>query len=101
MEVYAAYLAGTDYEIGRVVQAFKDTGRYDNTLIIYIHGDNGASAEGTPEGTPSEVADLNSHYPTVEEYGPKYLDKWGSEFTDPHYPVGWAWALDTPFKWSK
>lgn len=101
MEVYAAYLAETDYQIGRVIQAFKDTGRYDNTLIIYIHGDNGASAEGTPEGTPSEVADFNTFYPTVEEYGPKYLDKWGSEYTDPHYPVGWAWALDTPFKWSK
>jgi arylsulfatase A-like enzyme len=66
MEVYAAYLAETDYEIGRVIQAFKDTGRYDNTLIIYIHGDNGASGEGTPEGTPSEVADFNAQYPTVD-----------------------------------
>jgi arylsulfatase len=101
MEVYAAYLAETDYEIGRLVQAFKDTGRYDNTLIIYIHGDNGASGEGTPEGSPSEADTLNSQFPTVEEYGPKYLDKWGSEYTDPHYPVAWAWALNTPFKWTK
>jgi len=101
MEVYAAYLAETDYEIGRVVQALKDTGRYDNTIIFYEHGDNGASAEGTPEGAPSEVADFNGFYPTVKEYGPKYLPLWGSQYTDPHYPVGWAWALDTPFKWTK
>ncbi len=101
MEVYAAYLAQTDYEIGRVLQTFKDTGRYDNTLIIYIHGDNGASAEGTLQGTPSEMLDFNGIYPTIAEYGPKFLPVWGSEYTDPHYPVGWAWALDTPFKWTK
>jgi arylsulfatase len=101
MEVYAAYLAQTDYEIGRVVQAFKDTGRYNNTLIIYIHGDNGASAEGTLQGTWSEMMDFNGIYPTIAEYGPKYLPLWGGEYTDPHYPVGWAWALDTPFKWTK
>jgi arylsulfatase A-like enzyme len=101
MEVYAAFLAQTDYEIGRVVQAFKDTGRYNNTLIIFIHGDNGASAEGTLQGTWSEMMDFNGIYPTVAEYGPKYLPLWGGEYTDAHYPVGWAWALDTPFKWTK
>ncbi len=101
MEVYAAFLAQTDYEIGRVVQAFKDTGRYNNTLIIFIHGDNGASAEGTLQGTWSEMMDFNGIYPTIAEYGPKYLPLWGGEYTDAHYPVGWAWALDTPFKWTK
>ncbi|MBV8602842.1 MAG: arylsulfatase [Candidatus Eremiobacteraeota bacterium] len=101
MEVYAAYLAETDYEIGRVVQAFKDTGRYKNTLVMYIHGDNGASAEGTPDGTFSEVAAFNGIRPPVTEFGPKFLPHWGDEFTDAHYPVQWAWALNTPFKWTK
>ena len=55
-DVYAAYLAYTDHEIGRVIQAVEDMGKLDNTLIIYISGDNGASAEGSPNGTPSEVA---------------------------------------------
>jgi len=101
MEVYAAYLAQTDYEIGRVVQAFKDTGRYKNTLILYIHGDNGASAEGTLQGTFSEVTDFNGIVPTLEQFWPKFGPLWGSQYTDPHYAVQWAWALDTPFKWTK
>ncbi len=101
MEVYAAYLAQTDYEIHRVVQAFKDTGRYNNTLIIYIDGDNGASGEGTPTGTPSEVWAFNGVFQPPQKYGPKFLPLWGGEYTDAHYPVEWAWALDTPFKWTK
>ncbi|MBV8164933.1 MAG: arylsulfatase [Candidatus Eremiobacteraeota bacterium] len=101
MEVYAAYLAQTDYEIGRLIQAFKDTGRYKNTLIIFVHGDNGASAEGTLQGTPSEVMDFNGIYPTIEQFWPKFGAVWGSQYTDPHYAVQWAWALDTPFKWTK
>jgi len=101
MEVYAAYLAETDYEVGRVIQAFKTTGRYNNTLIIWIHGDNGASAEGSLYGTPSEVMSVNGAFLKPEQYGPKFLPLWGSEYTDPHYPVAWAWALDTPFKWTK
>ena len=101
MEVYAAYLAETDYEIGRVIQAFKDTGRYNNTLIILIHGDNGASAEGTLNGTPSEMMSFNGIYPTIDQFWPKFGPLWGSQYTDPHYAVQWAWALDTPFKWTK
>ena len=101
MEVYAAFLAQTDYEIGRVIQAFKDTGRYNNTMIIYISGDNGASAEGGMNGTPSEVQTLgNSVFLTPEQMLP-YLPEWGGPHTDPHYAIGWAWALDTPFKWTK
>jgi arylsulfatase A-like enzyme len=100
MEVYAAYLAQTDYEVGRVIQAFKKTGRYNNTMIIWIHGDNGASGEGTPTGTPSEVMAFNGVFLTPQKYA-KFLPLWGSEYTDPHYPVSWAWALDTPFKWTK
>jgi arylsulfatase A-like enzyme len=101
MEVYAAYLAQTDYEVGRVVQAFKDTGRYNNTLIFYIHGDNGASAEGGLQGTPSEVWAFNGVFPKVAEFWPKFGSLWGGQYTDPHFPVPWAWALDTPFKWTK
>jgi arylsulfatase len=100
MEVYAAYLAQTDYEIGRVVQAFKDTHRYKNTLTIYISGDNGASAEGNVNGTYSEVAAFNGFYPTVEELQ-RFIPIWGSAETDPHFSSAWAWALDTPFKWTK
>ena len=58
-DVYAAYLAYTDHEIGRVIQAIKDMGKLDNTLIIFISGDNGASAEGSPIGTPSEIMPFN------------------------------------------
>ena len=101
MEVYAAYLAQTDYEVGRVVQAFKDTGRYDNTLIFYIHGDNGASAEGGLQGTPSEVWAFNGVFPEVAKFWPKFGPLWGGAYTDPHFAVPWAWALDTPFKWTK
>ncbi|MBV8171618.1 MAG: sulfatase-like hydrolase/transferase [Candidatus Eremiobacteraeota bacterium] len=101
MEVYAAYLAQTDYEVGRVIEAFKKTGRYNNTMIIWIHGDNGASAEGSLNGTPSEVMTFNGVFLTPAQYGPRFLSHWGDEYTDPHYPVSWAWALDTPFKWTK
>ena len=101
MEVYAAYLAETDHEIGRIIQALKDTGRYNNTLIFYIHGDNGASAEGTMDGTPSEFLAFNGVTPTVQKFWPRFGPLWGSQFTYPHFAVAWAWALDTPFKWTK
>ncbi len=101
MEVYAAYLAETDYEIGRLIQAFKDTGRYRNTLIIYICGDNGASTEGGLTGTPNEVQSLgNAVFLTAEQMLP-FLSEWGGPKTDPHFAAPWAWALDTPFKWTK
>lgn len=100
MEVYAAYLAETDYEIGRVVDAFKKTHRYDNTLIVYMDGDNGSSAEGTPDGTYSEYQMFNGLGLTVPEMA-KVLDKWGGPTAYNHYAVGWAWAMDTPFRWTK
>ena len=99
-EVYAAYLAYTDHEIGRVIQAVDDLGKLDNTLIFYISGDNGGSPEGTPVGTPNEVASLQGvNIPVKEQM--KFYDAWGSDKTYPHYSVGWAWAFDTPFKWTK
>ncbi len=100
-DVYAAYLAYTDHEIGRVVQALQDMGKLDNTLIIYISGDNGASAEGTPVGTPSEMLALNGITLSPEEQIKNFYDVWGTEFTYAHMAVPWAWAFDTPFKWTK
>jgi arylsulfatase A-like enzyme len=99
--VYAAYLAYTDHEIGRVIQAVDDMGKLDNTLIIYISGDNGSSAEGTPLGTPNENLSLINGISMPVEDQLKFYDAWGSEFTYTHYAVGWAWAFDTPFKWTK
>jgi len=99
-DVYGAYLAYTDHEIGRVIQAVEDMGKLDNTLIIYISGDNGASAEGTPLGTPNEGLTFNGvELPVAEQM--KFYDAWGTDQTYPHFAVGWAWAFDTPFKWTK
>ena len=99
-DVYAAYLAYTDHEIGRVIQAVEDMGKLDNTLIIYISGDNGASAEGSPNGTPSEVLQFNGvELPVAQQM--KFYDLWGSQYTYNHMAVPWAWAFDTPYKWTK
>src|SRR5215469_1217776 len=100
-DVYAAYLAYTDHEIGRVVQAVEDMGKLDNTLIVYIVGDNGSSAEGTLIGTPSEVAALNGISVPVEDQLKYFYDAWGSDQTYPHMAVAWTWAFDTPFSWCK
>jgi arylsulfatase len=99
-EVFAAYVAYTDYEIGRVIQAVKDMGKLDNTLIIYIVGDNGTSAEGTTLGTPFDMAALEAIVMPVADQL-KYYDVWGSDKTQPHMSVAWSWAFDTPFKWTK
>lgn len=99
-DVYAAYLAYTDSEIGRVVQTIEALGKLDNTLIIYISGDNGSSPEGTVNGLYSEFAVANGVNPTVAE-NMKFYDAWGSDQTYPHYAVGWAWAWDTPYQWTK
>ena len=99
-DVFAAYLAYTDHEIGRVIQAVDDMGKLDNTLIIYISGDNGASPEGTVNGTPNEFTFFNSvTVPVKEQF--LFYELWGSDLTFPHYSAGWAWAFDTPFKWVK
>jgi len=100
MEVYAAYLAYVDFEIGRVVQTIEEMGKRDNTLIIYISGDNGPSAEGGPNGTPNEMTFFNGvEVPVAAQM--RYLDAWGSDKTYPHYSIGWAWAMSTPYKWTK
>ncbi len=99
-DVYGAYLAYTDHEIGRVIQAVEDMGELNNTLIIYISGDNGASAEGMLNGTPNELTTFNGvSVPVKDQY--LWYEFWGSERTYPHFAAGWAWAMDTPFKWVK
>lgn len=101
VDVYAAYLMYTDYEIGRVIQAVEDMGKLDNTLIIYISGDNGGSAEGTLVGTPNEVAMFNGVEVPVEAQLKNFYDVWGSDKTYNHMAVPWSWAFDTPFSWTK
>ncbi len=106
MEVYAGYQENTDHAVGRVVQAIEEMRLADNTLVIYIFGDNGASMEGTENGTFNEIITLNGIPLTAEQqlkaikaYGG--LEKWGGPDMDPHYAAAWAWAGNTPFKWGK
>jgi arylsulfatase len=100
-EVYAGYTAYTDNEIGRVIQQVEDMGQLDNTLIIYIDGDNGTSPEGTLSGTPNQYTSYNGilDFPIEEQL--KYYDAWGTADSYPHMAVAWSWAFDTPFKWTK
>jgi arylsulfatase len=101
VDVFAAYVAYTDHEIGRVIQEVEDEGKLDNTLIIYIEGDNGTSSEGTLLGTPNEVAMFNQVMVPVEDQLKYFYDVWGSDKTYNHMAVPWAWAFDTPFTWTK
>ncbi len=101
VEIFAAYEAYNDYEIGRVVQAVEDMGKLDNTIIIYINGDNGTSAEGGPLGTPNEVAFFNGINMMPVKDQMKWYDVWGTEQTYNHMSAGWSWAFDTPFTWFK
>jgi arylsulfatase A-like enzyme len=100
-EVFAAYAAYTDHEIGRVVQAVEDMGKLNDTLIVYISGDNGTSAEGTTVGTPNQMTAYNGilDLPVADQM--KAYSVWGSAETYPHMSVAWSWAFDTPFKWTK
>jgi arylsulfatase len=99
-DIYAAYVAYTDHEIGRVIQAVDDLGKLDNTIVIYISGDNGTSAEGSTVGTVFDMAAIQAINMPVDAQL-KYYDALGSDRTAPHMSVGWTWAFDTPFKWTK
>jgi arylsulfatase A-like enzyme len=99
-ENYADFLEHTDFEVGRLVDALAEMGELDNTLVIYIIGDNGSSAEGTLTGIVNEMQALNGYLPTFEQLLPR-IDEIGRPGTSPHYAVGWAWAGDTPFQWTK
>jgi arylsulfatase A-like enzyme len=102
MEVYAAFLEHTDHHIGRLVDALDDLGVLEDTLVYYIVGDNGASAEGTTNGTFNEYFMLNgaAHMETVEMMAGN-IDAFGTPHAYNHYAVGWAHALDTPYQWTK
>jgi arylsulfatase A-like enzyme len=100
-DVFAAYAAYDDHEIGRVIQAVEDMGKLDNTLVIYIEGDNGTSSEGTLVGTPNEMAMFNGVDVPVADQLKYFYDVWGTDKTYNHMAVGWAWAFDTPFSWTK
>jgi arylsulfatase A-like enzyme len=100
-DVFAAYAAYTDYEIGRVIQEVENQGKLDNTLIIYIAGDNGSSAEGTLTGTFNTYAGYNGMTEVPLAVNMAHYDQWGLPGTEPHMAVPWAWAFDTPFKWTK
>jgi arylsulfatase A-like enzyme len=100
MEVFAAFAAHTDYEIGRVVKAIEDLGELDNTLIMYEVGDNGASAEGGMDGMFNEMTYFNGVAEKVPDML-KNIDKWGGPETFPHMAAGWAVAGNTPFMWAK
>ena len=99
-ENFAGFFAFTDHEIGRLLDAVKGLPDAENTMIIYIVGDNGASAEGWPDGTLNEIMNLNG-IPSSIEGIIENLDELGGPDCEPHYPVGWAWAGNTPFQWVK
>ncbi|WP_028453727.1 arylsulfatase [Chitinilyticum aquatile] len=99
-EVYAGFLEMTDHEVGRLVDAVTEIGELDNTMIVYIVGDNGASAEGGMNGMYSEMTYFNGVTEKVEDMV-KLVDKWGGPETYPHMAAGWAVAFDTPYTWTK
>ncbi|MFN8766505.1 MAG: arylsulfatase [Pirellulaceae bacterium] len=100
MENYAAYMAYTDYEVGRLIDSLEESGELDNTLILYVVGDNGASAEGGLEGTFSEIASLLGVQLGLDSTVSR-IDEIGEASSEPHVPVGWAWAMNAPFQWTK
>jgi len=100
MENYSGFLDHTDAQVGRLVASIERSGEMDNTLILYLVGDNGASAEGGLEGTVSEMASINGVQLGLAGLEAKF-DEIGGPRTDPHVPVGWAWAATTPFQWTK
>jgi arylsulfatase A-like enzyme len=106
MEVYSGFSENADYNVGRVIDAIEGLGEIDNTLIVWIWGDNGASMEGTITGSFNELTTQNGIPLTAEmqlqlseQYGG--LDQWGAPIMDPHYSAAWAWAGATPFQWGK
>ena len=106
MEVYAGYSENADYNVGRVIDAIDELGELDNTLIIWIWGDNGASMEGTITGSFNELTMQNGipltdemQLQLAERYGG--IGAWGGQMMDPHYSAAWAWAGNTPFQWGK
>ena len=100
MEVYAGFAEHTDAQVMRLIEALEDVGIYDDTLFIYIAGDNGASAEGGLDGTFNELMALNGIPQVLEDVLPR-LEELGSPKSFNHYPVGWAHAMNTPYQYTK
>src|SRR6185436_2318489 len=100
METFAGFAEHTDHEVGRLVAQLDAIGELDNTLFFYIVGDNGASAEGGPEGAYNEMMALNGVIGTYDQMA-GHIGDWGAPTTFPHYAIGWAWATNTPFQWTK
>ena len=102
MEIYAGFMEHTDHHIGRLLDTLKDLGVLDDTLVFLIIGDNGASAEGTPNGTFNEIVSLNgaAQFETTE-FMVDHIDGFGTPEAYNHYAVGWAHAMDTPYQWTK
>ena len=102
MEVYAGFLEHVDHHVGRLIDAIEDLGVLENTIIYYIVGDNGASAEGTLNGAFNEMANFNGMAALeTPEFLRSKMDELGSPTSYNHYAVGWAWAMCTPFQWTK
>ncbi len=102
MEVYAGFLEHTDHHVGRVIDAIEQIGVLDNTIVFYIVGDNGTSAEGTLNGAFNEMANFNGMAALeTPEFMVSKMDEFGSPSAYNHDAVGWAWAMDTPFQWTK
>jgi len=101
-EVFAAYLDMTDHETGRLIQAIEEMGELDNTLIFYIAGDNGTSAEGGMTGLYNEMTYFNNEPRGSDvDFMMQHYDTWGDPTTYPHMAAGWAIAFDAPFTWTK
>jgi arylsulfatase len=100
METFAGFAEHTDHEVGRLVSRLESLGELDNTLFYYIVGDNGSSAEGGPEGTFNEMMALNGIIGKADQML-GHLETWGGPTTFPHFAIGWAWAGNTPFQWTK
>jgi len=100
METFAGYAEHTDHEVGRLVDQLEKIGALENTLLFYIVGDNGSSAEGGPEGTYNEMMALNGIIGKAEQMM-DHIEEWGGPKTFPHFAIGWAWAGNTPFQWTK
>lgn len=100
METFAGFAEHTDAEVGRLVQALEEMGELDNTLFLYVVGDNGCSAEGGPEGSYNEMMALNGIIGKADQMM-NHIDDWGSPNTFPHFAIGWAHAGNTPFQWTK
>ena len=106
MEVYAGFMDNADWNVGRLLDAVEEMGDLDDTLVIYIWGDNGASLEGTTTGSFNEMTFLNGvdippeqQLELIEKYGG--IEAWGNDHTAPHIAAAWAWAGNTPFQWGK